>query len=268
MTVTISPASPVVGTVSFVGTPTLTGNTASLGATITSTSNSFTISITGHDNLNVETLVVGGLKIAASATATKGAIVATVSDSAAGLIYGAFVSSTSTATGKVNGATSANTTSIDVAIDTGSCPFVSGTFTIGTESVTATTAGAVAGVYTLLITSPATGTTLAHPANEVVTESVANCSSTTLGSPGTVGGAITFDTPTAPTVFPGENFSPAGNLVLHTTDASTGTGYLAAAAVITAKIATAGVTFSVAPLATVYTQASWLANAATPSPRA
>jgi hypothetical protein len=255
MTVTITPKAPVVGTVSFVGTPTLTGNTASLGATITSTANSFTITITGHDDLNIENLVVGGLKIKASADATPGAIVATITGTAG--VLSAFVGGTATATGKLAQAYGPTTTSWIVAVDSTSPCIFSGTnsVTVGAETLGGVTVSAnnvpVAGQQTF--TTNAMGTN--HLANEVVTQTVANCTPAVLASPGTVAAALTFDLPSTPTVFPGENFAPAGNLTLHE-NAATGIGYIAAGAVITAKIATAGVTFSVAPKATAYGNAT------------
>jgi hypothetical protein len=257
MTVTITPGGTTpTGSVAFVGTPVLTGNVGSLGASASLTApNVLTITITGNDPLNVETLVVSGLQISASANASQGNIVATLGGTSS--VYSAFQGGSYTATGKLAQAYGVGTTSWLVAVDsTSACDFAgTNTVTVGSETLTPTGVGTkTVGGQQLFATN---AFSVNHLANEVVTQSVplggpgTNCSLTTLPSPGTVAAALTFDAPATPTVYPGENFAPAGDLTLHE-NASTGIGYIAAGDVITAKIATAGVTFSVAPVATAY----------------
>ena len=57
---------------SWAGTPVVsTGNVASLGASVTIVGNVLNINISGHDNANIETLVVTGLKVSASSGAAQ-----------------------------------------------------------------------------------------------------------------------------------------------------------------------------------------------------
>ncbi len=218
-TVTITPAAPGAGTVTFVGTPTVSGP-GSLGATASAAGNVLTINIAGFDNNNIETLVIGGLKIKASSGASPGAIVATLGGNAA--VYQAFASTTSSATGKLSQAYGPTTTNWIVAVDsTSPCNF-GGTnnVTVGSETLTVVTVSAnnvpVAGQQTFTTSAMANN----HLANEVVTQSVANCTLTTIASPGTVGSVANQDAsvqeqgnnPT--TVNPGEQNQPAGTTTL------------------------------------------------------
>ena len=260
MTVTITPAVPGTGSVTFVGLPSFVSSPpGSLGATVTggAGSSSFTINVTGNDPLNVETLVVGGMKIKASADASKGAIVATLSGTPS--VYGAFQGGTTTATGKLAQAYGVGTTTWIVAVDaTSPCDFAGVTnVTVGGETRTPTgapTAKDIGGQQTFTTNAFAVN----HLANEVVTQTVplgglgTNCSLLTLPSPGTVAVALTYALPLQPTVFPGETNANAGALTI-SENANTGAGYLAADKTITATISTAGVTFSTAPVATANT---------------
>jgi hypothetical protein len=250
MTVTITDSA-TGNTVTWAGTPVVSAPD-SLGASVSLLGNALNIKITGHDDLNVETIAISGLKVKAASNAAPGAVIATLSGSAA--VYGAFVGGTVTATGRLAQAYGSGTTSFIVANDVGSCPF-SGTnnVTVGSEVLTGIAVSAVntpvAGQQT--ITSAAS--TASHLANEVVSQTVPNCNTTALASPANVvtAAAVSYDGPY--TVYPGESNSSAGNIYL--AEPATPAGFLAGGTVITYTIATAGVVFSGLPTATVSNQA-------------
>jgi len=252
--VCIDDAAPSAGTVTFEGTPTISAP-GSLGATVSGGGGTscFTVNVTGNDPLNIETIVVGGLKIKASAGASAGAIVATLT-ATAGNVNAAFQGGTATATGKLSQAYGPTTTTWIVAVDSTSPCIFSGTnaVTVGAETLTTTSVSAnnvpVAGQQTFVTSAMTTN----HLANEVVTQSVANCSPTSLPSPGTVAVALTYAVPSQLIVFPGETNAPAGDLMI-SENTSTGAAYFVAGRTITATIVDAGVTFSRAPIATATT---------------
>ena len=242
MTVTITPAAPGVGTVTWSGTPVVSAP-SSLGATASVAGNVLTINVAASDPANVETISISGLKVAASSTASPGAVVATLS---AGLIGTAFSGGTVTATGKLAQAYGIGTTVFAVANDLGSCPF-SGTnnVTVGTEVLTGTTVSGpgvpVAGQQTFTTAAMTNN----HLANEVVSQTVPNCNILVLSSPATVVQALAYTSHGIPTVFPGENNSPAASVDL----VEPAAGFLAVGNVITFTIDTAGVVFSNVPAA-------------------
>jgi hypothetical protein len=242
MTVTITPAAPGVGTVTWSGTPVVSAP-GSLGATASVAGNVLTINVAASDPLNVETISISGLKVTASATASPGAVVATLS---AGLIGTAFSGGTVTATGKLAQAYGIGTTVFAVANDLGSCPF-SGTnnVTVGTEVLTGTTVSGpgvpVAGQQTFTTAAMTNN----HLANEVVSQTVPNCNILVLSSPATVVQALAYTSHGIPNVFPGENNSLAAAVDL----VEPAAGFLAAGNVITYTIDTAGVVFSSVPAA-------------------
>ena len=241
MTVTIVPAPPGVGTVEWAGTPVLSAPD-SLGASVSIAGNQLIITIKGHDDLNVETISISGLKIKASKDASPGNVVATLSDNAAGAIYTKFVPLTTTATGTlqsfVGTAVTVNTTS--------GCGFgVSGnTATFGGQKDVSINAvsGTVPGVQNITLSAPLTGT---HAIGEAVTQTVPNCTSASIGSPAKVVTAAKFTYSGTPTVFPGESNSRAGDLQVIEPAA----GFLAKGTTLTFTIATAGVVFSKVPVA-------------------
>jgi hypothetical protein len=241
MTITIVPAAPGAGTVEWVGPVTVVAP-GSLGASASIAGNVLTISVAGSDPANVETISISGLHVKASSTASPGAVVATLS---AGLIGTAFSGGTVTATGNLAQAYGIGTTTFDVALAVGSCPF-SGTnaATVGGESVTVTGVTAdtpVVGQYRF--TNPGDPFVANHLANEVVTQTVPNCSILNLTSPATVVQALAYSSESNPTVFPGENNSAAADLDV----VEPAAGFLVATNVITYTIDTAGVVFSVVP---------------------
>jgi hypothetical protein len=247
-TVTITPAAPGAGTVTFVGTPTVSAP-GSLGATASAAGNVLTITITGFDNNNIETLVIGGLKIAASSGASTGAIVATLGGNSA--VYSAFVSGTATATGKLSQAYGPTTTNWIVAVDATSPCIFGGTnnVTVGSETLSGVTVSAnnvpVAGQQTFTTAAMANN----HLANEVVTQSVANCTPTSMASPGTVATVANQDSsvqeqgnnPT--TVNPGEQNQAAGTTTLTEKNA----GYIPVGT-LTFTLSAPGVQFSTSPV--------------------
>ncbi len=231
-------------TVTWAGTPVVSAPD-SLGASATIFGADLIISITDFDNANVETISITGLKVKAASNAATGAVLATLSDSAAGAIYGAFVGGTATATGKLAQAYGPTTTNWIVAVDSTSPCIFSGTndVTVGSETLTVTSVSAnnvpVAGQQTF-VTSAMTSN---HLANEVVSQTVANCTPTALGSPATVVQSLSYTSEGNPVVFPGEANSAAAGLFLEEPAA----GFLAAGTVITYTLDTAGVVFSGTP---------------------
>jgi len=246
MTVTITPAAPGAGTVSWAGTPVVSAPD-SLGVILTFPAlNVLDIRIRGFDNANVETISITGLKVKASANASPGAVVATLGDDAAGAIYGAFVGGTVTATGKLAQAYGVGTTSFIVANDVGSCPFAgANNVTVGSEVLTGIAVSAINTPVAGQQTITSTASTASHLANEVVSQTVPNCATTALGAPATVVTAAAFTYAGTPTVYPGENNGVAADLYLD--EPATPVGFLAKNTVLTYTIATAGVVFSGVP---------------------
>lgn len=257
MYVTITPAAPGAGTVTWAGTPVVSAPD-SLGVIVTfSALNVLDIRIRGFDNTNVETISITGLKVKASADASPGAVVATLSDDGAGAVYGAFVGGTTTAYGHLAQAYGIGSTDFVVALDTGSCPFDpagSASVTVGSESVTWGTITAdspAIGQYSF--TNPLDAFTVNHLANEVVTQtSVPACNTTALGAPATVVTAAAVDYDGPYTVYPGEANSPAGDIYVTepfygTATPLDGAGFLAKSSTLTYTIATDGVVFSGTP---------------------
>jgi len=244
MTVTIldSASNP---TVTWAGTPVVSAP-GSLGASASLLGNQLIIKINGYDNANVETISITGLKVKAASNAAPGAVLASLSDSAAGAIYTAFISANVKATGKLAQAYGIGTTNFIVANDPGSCLFTgTNSVTVGSETLGGITVSAantpVPGQQT--ITSNATTTN--HLANEVVSQTVPNCNPTALGSPANVvtAASVGYDGPY--TVYPGESNSQAGDIYVDEPSA----GFLASGTVVTFTLATDGVVFSMAPAA-------------------
>ena len=162
----------------------------SLGATVAlgSAGTSFIVTTAGADNNNIEPITVSGLRISADAGAAAGPIKAAMS----GSLVGAIISPTATATGTVQTFVAAGSTA-GVVVNVGSaCGFA---VTAGLERQrhvlrrrrptgdnTAATALAT-GQQTLTIDVGAS----THVVGTTITQTVADCLGTNLGSPGTVG---------------------------------------------------------------------------------
>jgi hypothetical protein len=232
-------------TVSWAGTPVISAP-GSLGASVSTVGNVLDIKITGQDPTTVETIAITGLKVKALSSANPGAVKAWLTDSTSGTTYAAFVSATATATGKLAQAYGIGATSFIVANDLGSCPFIgTNSVTVGTETRAITSVSGpgvpVAGQQTFTI--PAPGFLNNHLANEVVSQTVPNCNPAALGAPATVVRAATYTYSGTPTVYPGENNAPAGDLRVIEPVA----GFLAKGTTLTFTITTAGVVFSSVP---------------------
>jgi hypothetical protein len=266
MTVTITPAAPIVGTVNWVGTPVVSAPD-SLGATASIANNVLTIHVAASDIAHVETISITGLKVKASSDATLGAVQATLGGDAA--VYNAFIGGTTTANGHLAQAYGIGTTAFSVALDTGSCPFDNtgaSTVTVGGTAITWATiaAGVLAGQWDFT-TTLANAFATNHLANEVVTQTgVPACNTLVLGAPATVVKAAKVSYSGTPTVYPGESNGSAGDIWVsesgfgNSTTMSLAGGFLAKGTVITYTIATDGVVFSGTPSVSnfVYTNAS------------
>jgi len=238
-------------TVHFVGPATISAP-GSLGATVTLSDHSFNVKWTAKDDANVETILIGGLKIKADATpvaAKTGAIKACVYNDT-GMFAAAFADTTVTASGKLAQAYGVNTTLWQVAVDaTSACDFFGPkNITVGGEVRTPSNID-----LKVVTTGQQAITTNAfavnHLANEVVSQTVPNCKLTTLGSPGSVADSLKYNAPDGQTrLNPGEtNQGPVFNLSAQERTV----GFLAKDSTLTLTIATAGVTFSRAPQASV-----------------
>jgi hypothetical protein len=247
--------------------PTVTQNPGGLGGvTATALGSVLTITVPTDDNANALCLTVGNLYISAAAGTTTGAINAAVAGTGA-TTPASFASSTTSATGIVAISAAAGATDTTSVVNvTSACGFVTpgtltgttaaGDFVIGGVDISATGSSSSAGTVS---TVPASGQeTLTFAGNlaptttagvtTVTQANVANCSSTTLASPGTVGNAVT-QTAVTGTANPGEQNQVTGT----TTITETAAGYLAAGTVLTFTISapTSGVTFSSSPTAFV-----------------
>ena len=255
-------------TVHFTGTATQSGPGSMDLAPLVVGDNFFTVKTRNADPLNVESVTVAGLKIKADTTAQTGAIKACVYNDT-GIFAAAFATGTATATGKLVGATGVNATSFNIAVDVGSCDFATlpnagppalGPIKIGTDSVTTATVSAkgasVVGQQDVTGAAPALAVT--HGANDVVTEKVANCTVTTLGSPGTVAKSLRYLAPSQSRVTAGENNQLVADLSAKERDSLPAPGdgpawtesFFTVGGTLTLTITTPGVTFSQAPLAT------------------
>ena len=252
-TVTIAPAAPGAGSVSFVGTPSTAGSTGSLGATASIAGPVLTVNIAGSDVVNIESIIVTGLKISAAAGTSLGAITATLSAGTGSLAGAAAIfSGGGTATGTLAVGHGIGAASYLVNLTSPGCAFsnTGGTaglyaFATSPESLAGTASAVVAGQQTLTITTVG-GAANVHNANEVVSQTTGCAASSTLASPGTVVAALTYATLANPSVFPGENNSVAGGLTL----LEPSIGFLPAASTFTFTITTPGVVFSTAPTIT------------------
>ena len=246
-TVTIAPAAPGAGTVTFSGTPVVSAP-GSLGVAVDVTGSVITVDIDASDTANVESISISGLSIKASTTATLGAITATYAD-----VVGANLScwqAGGTASGTIATGIGPGATSVIVNVATTGCLFVPSAGAPGTldfvqnaESVDITAVSALgvpaAGQQTLTIAATAS----LHDAATGVSQSTACAPTGVLASPGTVVDSLIYNSPAQPTVIPGENNQDAGDLSVTERTA----GFLSAGTTLTFTIATAGVTFSHAP---------------------
>ena len=252
-TVTIAPAAPGAGSVTFTGTPSLAGTPGSLGATASIVGSVLTVNFTNSDTANIESIFVTGLKIAAATGTTAGAITATLGIPAtvpnqfatAAAVATAF-SAGGTATGTLAAGIGVGAIAAVVNVTSVGCNFSSaGTLAFATspESVALTTAGALGapavGQQALVIGATAS----VHNAGEVVSETTGCAPTVTLASPGTVVSTITYSSAGNATVYPGENNQLGDSLSFVEPSA----GFLAAASTFTFKILTPGVVFSTAP---------------------
>ena len=243
LTVTIDQAG-----VTFGGTPTVSAP-GSLGATATASGGVLTINLTGSDPLNVETLVIGGLTLSATAAAPLGGVTATLGGDAATIAC--FTGGTTTATGVVATGIAAGSTSVIINVDdcdfavTDTTDLVPGALSFGTSpetrNVTVVTAGPGAGQLTLTIQATAN----VHNLGETVSQTgVPACQTATLSGLGTVVDSIIYNAPASVTnVFPGEANQAVTDLSITERTA----GFISVGRTITFTIDTAGVTFSNAP---------------------
>jgi hypothetical protein len=239
------------GGVSFSGTPSVVGSTGSLGASASLIApNVLKVSISGSDTSSqgIESIFISGLKISASSTALAGAINATMGAFTGSLAAGAGIfSGGNTASGYIStNQLLSGQTSVAVTVVSTTCPFVVGTlnFVTSPESVAISAvspATPVAPNYQQTLTIGAVANN--HFVNEAVNETTACAASNALASPGTVVTALTYNTPNNPAVYPGENNSPAANLVL----VEPSVGFLPASSTFTYTITTPGVVFSNVP---------------------
>jgi len=261
ISVTITPAAPGAGTVTFTNAtggapaPTVTAPGA-LGASAVATGNVLTIHITSDDGVNALCVTVGNLFITASTTASTGAIVATLNAAATDtLLPATYTPATTTATGTLATSQAAGATSFLVNVSS-ACPFVAqgtapgpaGDFIInGTDSGAGGTAAAlVAGQQ--ILTTAAFGS--ATTAGQAVTQAlVPNCATTTIGSPGTVAAALT-QTTTNTTINPGETNQVGGTLTLSEAPSGTGTDFTGLTITFAISAPAAGVQYSASPIAT------------------
>ncbi len=250
-TVTIAPAAPGLGSVSFAGTPSTGASTGSLGATASIAGSVLTVNIAGSDTTQIESIFVTGLKISAAAGTSLGAITATLSAGTGSLAGAAAIfSGGGTATGTISAGIGAGATSVIVNVTSAGCIFrttalsgnpLSFATSPETSNITAATGLGTPGVGQQTLTIVATANV--HNAAELVSEANGCAASATLASPGTVVAAITYSSAGNASVFPGENNSPASNLTLVEPSA----GFLAAGSTFTYTILTPGVVFSTAP---------------------
>lgn len=175
-------------TVHFSGTPVLSAP-GSLGATVAlgPSGTSFVVTTAGADIANIEPITVSGLRISADVGAATGLISAVMS----GSLVAGILSPTTTASGIVQTSVGSGSTA-GVVVNVGSqCGFApTGGLNVGVRfsdsfdprAITAATSLA-AGQQTLTI--DVGGST--HVAGTTITQIVADCLGTSLGSPGTVG---------------------------------------------------------------------------------
>lgn len=243
LTVTIDQAG-----VTFGGTPTVSAP-GSLGATASASGGVITVNLTGSDPLNVETLVIGGLTLSATAAAPLGTVTATLGGD--GATVACFTGGTTTATGVVATGIAAGSTSVIINVDdcdfavTDTVDLVPGMISFGTSpetrNITAIAAGPGAGQQTLTIQATAN----VHNLGETVSQSgVPACQGAAISGLGTVVDSIIYNAPASVTnVFPGEPNQAVSSLSITERTA----GFMSVGRTITFTIDTAGVTFSNAP---------------------
>ncbi len=248
LAVTIAPAAPGTGTVTFTGTPVLVAPD-SLGATVAVAGSTVTVTTTDWDPLKVEQFSIQGLMIKASATATLGAIVTTYVGTGP---FAAYFDATPKATGTlVNtvfaGGTSAlvNVTSVcDFAVSGGGNGTLDLTSAAESKAISAVTAN-VGGQQTLTIAALAGG----HAAGTAVSQTLAACPAAAgaLASAGTVVDSLklSLDSGSPLGVQPGFFNEDVQDIRLAERDAR----FMTAGTQIVVTITTAGVVFSQAPTA-------------------
>ncbi|MGO9180999.1 MAG: hypothetical protein ACLQBX_17995 [Candidatus Limnocylindrales bacterium] len=251
-------------TVSFVGTASTAGSTGSLGATATASGNVLTVNIAGSDPNNEEAIYISGLQISATTAAHTGAIVAALVPTNADLptltgFTGVFISGAGTlttggtATGTIATGIGAGATSLIVNVTSGTCYFTPTTtsgnplsFATSPETENIATASGIGtpatGQQTLTLT---TGTASVHNSGEVVSETTGCAAGNAISSPGTVGAALLFATPTVLQVFAGEDNQAGGEL----SATETSYGFLSSSvpSTVTLTVTTPGVVFSEVP---------------------
>jgi hypothetical protein len=245
LTVTIDQAG-----VTFGGTPSVNAP-GSLGATASASGGVLTINLTGSDPINVETLVISGLTLSATAAAPLGTVTATIGGD--GPTIACFTGGTTTATGVVATGIAAGSTSVIINVDdcdfavTDTVDLVPGMLSFGTSpetrNITAIAAGPGAGQQTLTIQATAN----VHNLGETVSQSgVPACQGAAISGLGTVVDSIIYNAPASVTnVFPGEPNQAVSSLSITERTA----GFMSVGRTITFTIDTAGVTFSNAPVA-------------------
>lgn len=229
--------------VTFDGTPTIAAP-GSLGATVTSTTTSFTVTATASDTGNIEQITVSGLKLKATTAAALGAITATLTGTLSACVLG-----TATAIGTLGTQVNAAATPAVTINVTSQCGFdntattlTQATFTTGGPDgrdlslVTALSAGVQTATFSA-------GTNI-HTVGQTVSQTVPACAAAL--SPGTVVDVVVQNVPAgAATVQPGE-FNQA---VANTTVTELTAGYLADNTVLTFTLNTG--LFSNSPIAWV-----------------
>ncbi|MBI2763886.1 MAG: hypothetical protein HYX54_09100 [Chloroflexi bacterium] len=245
-------------TVTFTGTPTLVAPD-SLGASVSVSGNTFTVTTTDWDPLKTEQFSVQGLKIKATAGAALGAIKTTYSGTGP---FGGYFDSAPKATGTLVNTVFATNTSALVNV-TSVCDFAATgggnglyAFAGGTaESLAGTASARIAGQQTLTIAAAANG----HAAGTAVSQTLASCPAAVgvLASAGTVVDSLALTVDDGPFgVQPGLFNQDLGTFKLaERTDPMFTVG-----TVISATITTAGVVWSNAIDANTHGSALELAN--------
>jgi len=243
-------------TVHFSGTPVVTAP-GSLAATASLSNNTLNINFGASDSLNIEQISVSGLAIAADVGATDGAIKASLTGNERGCVITGGTTpgsvGTATATGTITAGIGAGWT-VGLVIDvTSACLFdvtgaPVGNLVFNNESKAVSVASALGSPGAGQQTVDVAATSNAHAAAEAVSQTVVNCAPTTLGSPGTIGSALTETNPAGTNIVNvGENNQDvAGTPTLSETPAAT-SGTLTGT--VTFTITTAGVLFSASPTA-------------------
>ena len=254
LTVTIADSA-AGATVSYTGTAAVSGP-GSLGVTGSASGQVLTVNWTASDTLNVESITVSGLGIAATSAAALGTMTATLASASLACFQPGGTASGTIATGIGVGATS-----VIVNVSTPGCLFVvtgvpgSLAFVQNPESKAISAVSALGvpapGQQTLTIAATAS----VHDAATAVSQATACAPNGVLAAPGTVVNSLIYLSPSVSNVFPGENNQGVASL----SAAERTVGFLSVGTVVTFTISTAGVQFSTPPTIAVNGAAGTLA---------